>query len=280
MIQKVFLVDALTDGPFSGAPISVFWLESPVERFKMASLASEVGSLESVYVLPHGEAFLIRSFSQTIELKLGVHSCLAAAHIIYDLGMRPPDEPVLFLTQTGEITANFISPDICSLEMDSTPLMELKKEQIAEYASLLSLNPGLVTWGSILNDELVVLAVDDYNIIKHLVPNIHDILKSKINCIAATAPNKLAGDCDYYLRSFKPQLGQPEEQVSGYINRSLAINWSKILRKNILIARQLSRRGGLVTIEVKSDNHIILRGRATTVLRSDIILENLMPSIP
>ncbi|MDR2405663.1 MAG: PhzF family phenazine biosynthesis protein [Deltaproteobacteria bacterium] len=276
MIQKVFLVDALVDGPFSGSPTTVFFLESPLERFKMASLAGEMGSLESVYVLSHGEAFLLRFFTPVMELKVGVHASQAAAHLIYELGVRPPSMPLLFLTQEGELKTKFIPPNFCSLELDAEGLSELSQDDIQKYSPLLSLSPESITWGILTAANVAVLAIEDYTQLKKIIPDLALILKSDLSGIAISAPGKLGGDCDYYLRAFRPKVGVPEEHVSGSIHRSLAHHWGRLLAKTELTARQLSRRGGLVTLDVQNPKTVIFKGKARTILRSDIIPESLV----
>ncbi|MDR1164387.1 MAG: PhzF family phenazine biosynthesis protein [Deltaproteobacteria bacterium] len=276
MIQKVFLVDALADGPFSGAPTRVIFLTSPIERFKMASLAAELGAQETVYVLPHSQAYILRFFTPQAEIKLGVQGAMAAAHLIYDIGIRPPDEPLPFLTQEGEARAAFIPPDACSLTLDAEPASPLRDEDIRLAAPLLDLSPRQIAWGLGLPGKTLILAVDDYQLLKRLEPNLANITREGLGLggVAVTALAK-RGDCDYYLRSFRPKLGLGEESVSGGVNRSLAPHWGKLLGKTRLTARQLSRRGGLMTVEIQSPDRVVLQGRSTTVLRADILLEDL-----
>jgi predicted PhzF superfamily epimerase YddE/YHI9 len=104
-------------------------------------------------------------------------------------------------------------------------------------------------------------------------------MKAGLKGIAATVPaRQQLGDCDYYLRSFRPNQESAEEHVSASLNRSLAPRWSKILQKRELVCRQISRRGGLTNIEIPCPGKVILKGRARTVLRSDILLESVTKS--
>jgi PhzF family phenazine biosynthesis protein len=276
MILKVFLVDSLADGPFSGSPTTVFFLESPLERFKMASLASEVGSLESVYVLQHGDAFLLRFFTPVMELKTGVHASMAAAHLIYELGMRPPEAPLLFLTQEGELKSRRLPPAMCELALDSEPSERLQAADIERHAPLLGLSPGDVLWGALTSGKIAVLAIEDYSAVKRLAPDQAGLLKSDLSGLAVTAPGREGGDCDYYLRAFRPKVGVPEEHASGSIHRSLAHLWSRILNKRELTARQLSRRGGLVILNTEDEQSVVFKGKARTILRSDVMLDSLV----
>jgi PhzF family phenazine biosynthesis protein len=276
MIQKVFLVDALADGPFSGSPTSVFFLESPMERFKMASLAAEMGSLESVYVLQHGEAFLLRFFTTAAEIKTGVHAALAAAHLIYELGMQPPSLPVLFLTQEGELKAHFLPPSLCSLKLDAEGSSDLSPEDISRWAPILGVSPADALWGVLTAGNTAVIAVGDHQLLKRLTPDIPELLKTGLAGAAVTSPGRAGGDADYCLRSFRPKVGVTEEHVSGSIHRSLAHVWGRRLGKTELTARQLSRRGGLVTLDAQSPGAVVFKGKSRTILRSDTVLESLV----
>jgi PhzF family phenazine biosynthesis protein len=278
MIHKVFLVDALVDGPFSGAPTTVLYLTDPLERFKMASLAAEFGTSESVFILPHDQAYLLRFFTPLMEIKLGVHACQAAAHIIYEAGLRPPTADITFLTQEGEVTARHFAQAVTSIELDTDLFKNLEREDIDRYAPLLGIDAGEVEWGIVTAGRRVVLALGDYNLLKRVEPNLEEILKAKLNGIAATVSSKQNADCDYYLRAFRPNPENFEEHISGSLNRALAPRWSKILQKKELVTRQLSKRGGLVSIEMTKADKVTMKGRATTVLRADIILESLSKS--
>jgi PhzF family phenazine biosynthesis protein len=163
MILKVFLVDALMDGPFSGAPTTVLYLSEPMERFKMASLAAEFGTTESVFALPHGDAFLLRFFTPQAEIKIGAHSSQAAAHIIYEMGICPPTEKVTLLTQEGEALARHFDPDVTSIELDEEPMTPLGTEEIGEMAPLLGLEPKEVEWGAMTSGKKAILALHDYS---------------------------------------------------------------------------------------------------------------------
>jgi PhzF family phenazine biosynthesis protein len=278
MIRKLLLVDSIVDGPFSGSPTNVIYLLNPIERFKMASLAAEFGTLETVFILPYGESFLLRFFTPLIELKLGVNASLAAAHVIFEIGITPPNLPVSFLTQAGEIIVRHLPPDSYTMELDAASSTPLDKAVTESFAQFLGFSPTQVSWGILTSGNMAVLAVEDLSVLKRLEPNLLEIMKSKVDGVAVTALAKQAGDVDYYLRAFRPKLvGHREEHVSGSINLALGQVWGKILGKKELSARQLSKRGGLMTIELVDDERVILKGRALTVLRSDIVLEDLSP---
>ena len=84
--------------------------------------------------------------------------------------------------------------------------------------------------------------------------------------VIVTAPGT---DVDFVSRFFAPKLGIPEDPVTGSAHCALAPYWAKRLGKNVLSARQVSRRGGNICCELKTDR-VILSGSAVTVMTSEI----------
>jgi PhzF family phenazine biosynthesis protein len=279
-IHKVLLADSLVDGPFSGSPTTVVYLGEPLERFKMASLASEFGTLATVFLYPHSKSYLLRFFTPATELKIAVNACFAAAHVVYELGLRPPSEPLSLLTQDGEITARHAGEAGISMEMDEEQHAPLEEGRLDSYGAMIGIPPGKAQWGLMTQGNLAVVAVDDRETVKRLAPDVPELLKADVSGVAATALSRQAADCDYCLRSFRPKQGLTEEHVSGSVNRALAPRWSQVLGKGSLAARQLSKRGGLVRVELSERGRLAMKGRARIVLRSDINLESLTGARP
>jgi PhzF family phenazine biosynthesis protein len=258
----------------------VVYLGEPLERFKMASLAAEFGTLETVYIYPHSKSFLLRFFTPLTELKVGINACHAAAHVVFELGIRPPSEPVSLLTQEGEITARVSEHGGIAMEMDQDTHLPLEEGLLDGYAAMIGIPPGQARWGLRTHGGLAVVAIEDRELMKRLSPDLPELFRADVNGVAATALCRQPGDCDYYLRSFRPRQGQLEEHVSGSINRSLAPRWAGVLGKRTVAARQLSRRGGLVTVEVCDYGRMVLKGRARIILRGDVNLEMMTGTRP
>ncbi|MDR1111863.1 MAG: PhzF family phenazine biosynthesis protein [Deltaproteobacteria bacterium] len=272
MIRKAFLVDALVDGPFSGAPTSVVFLETPMDKFKMLSLANELGTSQTVYVLMHDqESYLLRFFSRTQELPIGGHACHAAAHLIFELGLLPPGETIVFLTQDGEILARRVPPDQTVVRFTAHSLNKMDQANINIYSELMSLTPKAVAWAGITPSRAAILAVDSSVQMRRLEPDREKLQKTGAAVLAVTAPDN--GGCDYCLRCFTPGLLLPEHLVSGNIHRCLAPQWGRVLGKRLLQARQLSSRGGLVRLDVSDPNFVAMSAKSMTILSSDLVVE-------
>ena len=78
-------------------------------------------------------------------------------------------------------------------------------------------------------------------------------------------------NCDFVSRFFAPSAGVNEDPVTGSAHTTLTPYWSKILGKAKLQAKQLSKRGGLLTCELKG-SRVLIGGNATLYLKGKIIL--------
>jgi predicted PhzF superfamily epimerase YddE/YHI9 len=84
--------------------------------------------------------------------------------------------------------------------------------------------------------------------------------------VIATAPGR---ECDFVSRFFAPQVGVPEDPVTGSAHCTLTPYWSTRLGKPRLFARQISRRGGELWCEDQGDR-VRIAGRAVKFLDGTI----------
>ncbi|KZZ80039.1 hypothetical protein A3766_24665 [Oleiphilus sp. HI0132] len=77
---------------------------------------------------------------------------------------------------------------------------------------------------------------------------------------------------DFVSRFFAPKIGIPEDPVTGAAHCKLAPYWAGKLGKSTLSAKQVSKRGGSLTCEVKADR-VILYGSTVTFMEAEIAFE-------
>ena len=77
---------------------------------------------------------------------------------------------------------------------------------------------------------------------------------------------------DFVSRFFAPKAGIPEDPVTGSAHCTLTPYWAKRLRKNSLLARQVSTRGGELFCEYQGDR-VIIAGQAVCYLEGWIHIE-------
>ena len=72
---------------------------------------------------------------------------------------------------------------------------------------------------------------------------------------------------------FAPKSGIPEDPVAGGAHCELIPYWSKRLNKQNMIAKQLSKRGGVIHCSYLG-NRVIIGGEAITYLQGELLLDS------
>ena len=72
---------------------------------------------------------------------------------------------------------------------------------------------------------------------------------------------------------FFPQTGVDEDPVTGSAHTTLTPYWSGIYKKSDLIAKQISKRGGILKCKLV-DDRVIISGKAVLFLEGEIILNS------
>jgi predicted PhzF superfamily epimerase YddE/YHI9 len=115
------------------------------------------------------------------------------------------------------------------------------------------------------DDYLAVF--DDEATIRAITPNQALLSQLDLRGVIVTAPGS---DVDFVSRFFAPKFGIPEDPVTGSAHCALAPYWARKLGKSLLSAKQLSRRGGDLICEVKT-NRVALSGYAVTFMEAEIV---------
>ena len=106
MNLPLFLVDAFADAAFGGNSAAVCLLAGPADPHGMQAVAAELRQPATAFVWPAGGAFGLRWFVPAAELRLCGHGTLAAAHVLWEAGRLPLDEPASFETVSGPLAAH------------------------------------------------------------------------------------------------------------------------------------------------------------------------------
>src|SRR6187401_1773917 len=105
MKLPLFQLDAFTSRLFGGNPAAVVMLEDWLPDATLHSIGRENNLSETAFVLPRGDAFELRWFTPEVEVDLCGHATLASAHVLWEEGHLERDEPALFQTRSGALTA-------------------------------------------------------------------------------------------------------------------------------------------------------------------------------
>ena len=257
MKLKQFQVDAFASRAFEGNPAAVCPLESWLDDDVLQAIAEENNLSETAFFVPSEQGFRLRWFTPVREVDLCGHATLASAHVIFEI-LGFSRDVITFETRSGEL---FVARQGKRLEMNF-PAAPPKRCEIPEVlASGLGRRP------------IEVLAADDYlavfdseTSVRAIRPDHALLSQLDLRGVIVTAPGT---DVDFVSRFFAPRVGVAEDPVTGSAHCELAPYWAARLGKSTLSARQVSRRGGQLTCEVKADR-VILWGEAVTFMEAEI----------
>jgi len=115
--------------------------------------------------------------------------------------------------------------------------------------------------------SMYMMAVfSDESQVANLSPDFAKVAAFEKGEVIVTAPGKT---CDFVSRFFAPGAGIPEDPVTGSAHTILAPYWAKRLGKTHMAARQISRRGGELAVELR-DDRVLLTGRVAPYLQGRI----------
>lgn len=256
---KQYQVDAFANRAFEGNPAAVCPLENWLDDGLMQSIAEENNLSETAFFVPSTKGYQLRWFTPVREVDLCGHATLASAHVIFDI-LGYSGELITFETHSGELTVRKMGQQ---LQMDfparppapcSTPGLMIKA---------LGHRPV-----EVLSAEDYIAVFDNEETISAIRPDMSLLSQLDLRCVVVTAPGK---NFDFVSRCFGPKYGIPEDPVTGSSHCELASYWASRLGKTVLNARQISKRGGNITCELRAD-HVFLTGSAVTVMETEIIL--------
>jgi PhzF family phenazine biosynthesis protein len=256
---KLYQVDAFATRAFEGNPAAVCPLEKWLDDDLLQAIAEENNLSETAFFVPSAKGFHLRWFTPLKEVDLCGHATLATAHIIFEsLGFT--ESVITFETRSGDL---FVQKQAGLLQMD----FPANKLTLCEISDTLVQGLG-VRPVEVLADDDYLAVFDSEATVRAITPNQALLSQLDLRGVIVTAPG---ADVDFVSRFFAPKIGIPEDPVTGAAHCKLAPYWAGKLGKNTLSARQISKRGGNLICEVKTDR-VILSGNAVTFMAAEITL--------
>lgn len=257
-MSMIYMVNAFTQKPFGGNPAAVCPLTSWLDVKTMQAIAAQNNLSETAFfVLRDKNHYDLRWFTPTHEVNLCGHATLASAFIIFNY-LNSDLSEIHFHTHSGELVAKrnegFITLDF---PIDKATLFSTTPNQVLG----LGLKPIEVWKGT---DLMVVLSTQEE--VANFNPKYELISEIDARGLVITAPGK---EADFVSRWFGPQVGVPEDPVTGSAHCLLTPYWAKKLNKSTLFAQQLSKRGGEIKCELMGDR-VSLTGAANLFLSGQI----------
>ncbi|MGF1609688.1 MAG: PhzF family phenazine biosynthesis protein [Kiloniellales bacterium] len=261
MSQEIplYQVDAFAARAFGGNPAAVCPLDDWLPDEVMQAIAAENNLSETAFLVRRGRDYDLRWFTPAIEVDLCGHATLASAHVVAT-HLEPGREEMAFMTRSGQLTVRR-EGELFVMDFPAQPPSRLGESEAASVAAALGAAP-LEVWRAgktmaVLDNQAAVLAAE---------PDLDRVAALEGDGLIVTAPGE---GCDFVSRYFAPHAGIPEDPVTGSAHCVLTPYWAERLGKQRLSARQVSRRGGELTLELRGER-VLIAGRVAPYLEGRI----------
>jgi PhzF family phenazine biosynthesis protein len=268
--QTIVQVDAFTDAPFNGNPAAVCLTPGPVDEGWMKAVAREMNLSETAFLHRVEDGFSLRWFTPAVEVDLCGHATLAAAHVLWEDGVIPPNEPARFRTRSGTLVAS--RGDGGWITMDFPSKQVIRSAEPSEFEALTAAL-GTTLRSAWRNEYDMVVELDSEAAVRGLRPDFTRLKRFAVRGIIATSRASTPG-YDFVSRFFAPASGIDEDPVTGSAHCCLGPFWADRFDRTQFVAYQASERGGVVRVSVRGDR-VLLGGQAVTVLRGELAQEAL-----
>ncbi|MEU1898295.1 PhzF family phenazine biosynthesis protein [Nocardiopsis dassonvillei] len=258
------VVDAFTDRPLAGNPAAVLVLDEAYSDDWAQGVAAEFNLSETAFARPvheSGADYELRWFTPTVEVDLCGHATLATAHTLSELGVPGPYR---FTTRSGVLT---VTERDGRMWMDFPAAWPKRVEEPEGLAEALGSRPLWTGLGLGGQDLMVELADEDA--VRGLSPDIAALGRMPYHLVIVTA--RADEGPDFVSRVFGPNVGVPEDPVTGRAHTVLTPFWADRLGRSELSAHQASARGGDLLVEERN-GRVLIGGEAVTVATGTLFL--------
>lgn len=263
MKLRQFQIDAFTDRLFTGNPAAVCPLDLWPSDRTMQAIAAENNLSETAFFVRTGDGrYDLRWFTPTTEVDLCGHATLASAHVIWN-ELHQPGRTLRFSTRSGELKVELRDDRIALFlpRHDPVPV-----DAPGSIALALGRTP-LEVWGYGPEERRSYVAVfADEDDIRDLAPDFRRLKEIEGSVVMVTSRGN---DCAFVSRFFAPCFGIDEDPVTGSAHSVLAPFWAERLGQRRMQARQVSRRGGELEVEVLEDR-VVVSGRAVKFMEATV----------
>lgn len=259
----LYQIDAFATKVFAGNPAAVCPLEEWLADATMQSIAAENNLAETAFLVTEKGRRRIRWFTPVEEVPLCGHATLASGFVVLNY-LEPSLREVEFDSRSGPLRVArsgdryVLDFPVVRTEVVSSPPSEIVAGLHCTPTELL-VSIGDPNYLAILEGEAQVWDVK---------PDLATLERLHPHGVVISAPGR---EVDFVSRYFAPGSGIPEDPVTGSIHCALAPYWARRLGKNRMEARQVSKRGGALGIELHG-NRVHLSGSAVCYARGTITI--------
>jgi PhzF family phenazine biosynthesis protein len=262
--MRYYVVDAFTDELFKGNPAGVCLVDEFPDDDVMQNVAAENNLAETAfaYAVNRNNRYDLRWFTPETEIDLCGHATLATAFVITNFVNKELTD-ISFNTKSGILNVTK-THDLFVMDFPARIPVQVEVTGLMEDAA------GVKVLEAHLARDMLLL-LENEETVRKLNPDMRKIAAIP-GCFGLIVTAKGSSkDTDFVSRFFAPGAGIPEDPVTGSSHTSLIPFWAKRLNKEIMTAKQLSKRGGTLYCENCGDR-VKIAGRAALYLTGEIII--------
>lgn len=248
MIPTIIAVFTAPELGFRGNPAAVVLSPVALSEKEMQGKASKIGMPATSFLFQDSQGnYQVRWFAPDAEIGLCGHGAAAAGIF---LALKNKTDEIKLHYQGGVIVVRYTDGKF-SMLLEAIPVVE---RITPPQAILDGLGIPVLEMYKTANKHLIL--TDSEAAVAQMQPDFERLRQSDIFGYAVTAK----GDqVDFVSRTLVPHVQQLEDHATGSSHALLVPYWSAKLKKNNLIAHQLSPRGGRFFAEM-AGNKVILTG--------------------
>jgi len=257
--MKQYVVDAFTKELFCGNPAAVLPCRAMPDALLMQRIAIENNYSETAFVVRKSPGLYdLKWFTPGGEIDLCGHATLATAYVLHNF-VDTDESRYRFDTLSGELAVT-VSGDEYTMDfpIGASKRIPLTKELVAATNGL--------ALEAFHDGGDMVCVIGDENDLASFVPDAEAIRGLPGLGLILTAPSR---EYDFVSRCFYPKLNVLEDPVTGRAHTYLAPIWAEKLGKNIMLAKQISKRGGVIRLRLAEDR-VFLSGQCVLFMEGEI----------
>jgi len=269
--MQIFTIDAFTQEPWHGNPAATAIVQEFPDVAVMQSIAAEMNLSETAFAQPLApNHFHLRWFTPLQEVNLCGHATLAMSHYLREIKSIDPALALTFQTRSGELKIGF-EGELIVMDFPALPDLQPLATEVLAQLNQIMLDRPYECLGQAGGNIMVRLS--DQKAVADFAPDFPLIAELAADGLIITSIADPNSSYDFVSRYFAPQIGINEDPVTGSTHCALTPYWAGVIGKNMLKARQLSKRSGdlsVVYLQDRGQDRVLLKGYAVTVMRGDL----------
>jgi PhzF family phenazine biosynthesis protein len=261
------VVDAFADEVFKGNPAGVCLLEDELDDWTMQRIAAENNLSETAFLQKKENYYGLRWFTPTNEVDLCGHATLASAYVVLN-SLDKSLREVRFETKSGTLLVSR-DGELYTLNFPSNkPKEAIVTDAMRQVAGVPIQVAGIPIMEAYISEDAgdLILILESEKNVQDFIPDFHKLSQLAGHAVTITAKGDTV---DFVSRFFAPNVGIPEDPVTGSAHTRLIPLWAAKLGKKQMIAAQLSKRGGTLYCEDCGDR-VKISGKAVLYLEGGI----------